>query len=90
MKGGRTRGKYLDCQILVNFHRLAEDIDILHEVGQLPCVPELVKHALFWRRLGRFHLITVTLAGAHFNDALGVSESKSCVLESTVCKYVLE
>ena len=65
---------YLDCQIFVNLHRLAEDIDILHEVCQLPCVPKLVKHGLFWCRLRRFHLITVTLAGAHFIDALGVCE----------------
>lgn len=73
VKGSRTGGTYLDGQIFVNSHRFAEDIDILHEIGQFPCVPKLVKGALFWCRLGGFHLITISLAGAHINDALGVS-----------------
>ena len=37
--------KYLDGQIFVDFDRFAEDINILHEVGQLPCIAKLIEHA---------------------------------------------
>ena len=47
-KGGAVEEEYLDGQIFVNFHCLAEDIDILHQIGQLPCIPKLVKHARLW------------------------------------------
>ena len=62
--------KYLDRQIFINLHRFAENEYVLHQVGELPHVPNLFKQG--WRRswFGQLHLISPTLSGAHLNEAL--------------------
>jgi hypothetical protein len=60
------RGRYLDVEILVNFHNLAKGEDELHDAGKLPHIAYFVKEeACLLGRLRGFHLFPATLSRRH-------------------------
>ena len=60
---------YLDIDIFVNFNRLAENENVLHEICKLPHVSELVEETKLLRRRRRLHLCPTTFTGYHDDEA---------------------
>lgn len=59
---------YLDVKVLVDLDGVAEEADVLREVGKLPHVPELLQRTgLLDRRLG-LHLVAGALPGGHLQE----------------------
>ncbi len=60
--------KYLDGEIFVYFYSSAKNENILHEVRELPHIPQRLKHARLrcWFRC--LHLVPASLSRAHLHE----------------------
>lgn len=68
---------YIDIEILVNFHSLTKEEDVLHKRRKLPAVANLMARRYIYRRWD-YHaavdLVNASLAGRHlFAAGVGVS-----------------
>jgi hypothetical protein len=64
-----ARRTYLNVQVLVDFDSIAEDVDVLGQIGKLPHVAQLLQCAGVLGRLVRVHFARGALACGHIEGA---------------------
>jgi hypothetical protein len=59
---------YLDVQVLINLHNPSENEYPLHEIGELPHIPNALEQAWFFGSLGSLHLLAASLSRRHHTE----------------------